>query len=483
MSDSPVIVWFRQDLRLVDNPALAAAVDSGRPVLPFYLLDDETPGRWRPGGASRWWLHHSLAALADDLVGRGAPLLLRRGRADDVLPALAAETGAAAVYWNRCYEPSAVARDTALKTTLKDAGVEARSFNASLLVEPWQIETGSGGPYKVFTPFWKAARATLDPPPPAPAPECIAGVDGLPAGDRLYDWALLPTAPDWAGGLRDAWQPGEAGARARFQAFLDEDIAGYADDRDRPDRAVTSRLSPHLHWGEMGPRQLWHAAMHRVGSGAGAPLQKAIDKFLSEVGWREFAHHLLFHFPDLPEENWKHAFDGFGWRDDPDALRAWQRGRTGYPLVDAGMRELWATGWMHNRVRMVAASFLIKHLLVDWRAGADWFWDTLVDADLANNAASWQWVAGCGADAAPYFRIFNPVAQGEKFDPDASYIRRWVPELARLPDAYVHRPWDTPADVCRAAGFVPGESYPPPIVDHAVARGRALAAYQAMRGS
>jgi deoxyribodipyrimidine photo-lyase len=482
MDNNPVIVWFRQDLRLADNPALAAAVDSGRPVLPLFVLDDETPGAWRPGGASRWWLHHSLAALADDLAARGAPLLLRQGRADAVLPELVSGTGAGAVLWNRCYEPFAVARDHHIKAVLKDAGVDTRSFNAALLCEPWQAETGAGGPYKVFTPYWKSVSAGLAPPPPGPAPGPIAGLVDAPGGDALDDWGLLPAKPDWAGGLRETWRPGEAGARARLAAFLDDDLAAYAEDRDRPDLSVTSRLSPHLHWGEIGPRQIWHAVQHRADSAKGAQIRTTIVRFLAEIGWREFAHHLLFHYPDLPEANWKSDFDGFAWRDDPAGLRAWQRGRTGYPLVDAGMRELWATGWMHNRVRMVAASFLVKHLLIDWRAGEAWFWDTLVDADLANNAAGWQWVAGCGADAAPYFRIFNPIAQGEKFDPDTAYIRRWVPELAGLPDTWVHRPWDAPDDVCDAAGFVKGESYPAPIVDHGTARERALAAYRDSRG-
>ena len=481
MPSAPVIVWFRQDLRLADNPALAEAVACGRPVLPVYLLDDAAPVDELPGGAARWWLHQSLAALAADLTARGAPLLLRRGDAGALLRDLVTETGATAVHWNRCYEPGAIARDRGLKEELRESGIAARSFNAALLCEPWQAATGAGGPYKAFTPYWKAVRADLLPSAPVAAPESIAGMATPPAGDSLDDWALLPTAPDWAGGLRNAWTPGEAGARQCLGDFLDDRLAAYADGRDRPDRAVTSRLSPHLHWGEIGPRQVWHALAHRRDA-AGAGVGASADKFLSEIGWREFAHHLLFHFPDLPKANWKRDFDDFAWRDDAAGLAAWRRGRTGYPLVDAGMRELWSTGWMHNRVRMVAASFLVKHLLVDWRAGAAWFWDTLVDADLANNAAGWQWVAGSGADAAPFFRIFNPVTQGEKFDPEAVYIRRWVPELAALPDRYVHQPWDAPDDVCAAAGFVRGESYPAPIVDHKLARTRALETWQAIRG-
>lgn len=481
MSDNPVILWFRQDLRLADNPALQAAITCGRPILPLFVLDDISAGEWRTGGAGRWWLHYSLAALRDDLAMRGAGLLLSRGRADEVIGRLVADANACAVYWNRCYEPWAVSRDRDLKAALQRGGIEARSFNAALLCEPWQVSTKTGEPYKVFTPFWRAVSAEIDPPSPAPAPDRIGGLADMPAGDRLDDWALLPSGPDWAGGLRAAWTPGETGAGRCLEAFLDHGLDNYGGDRDRPDCDATSRLSPHLHWGELGPRQIWHAVAHLREAGTCPSARASVEKFLSEVGWREFSHHLLFHFPDLAQRNWRREFDRFGWREDDAALRAWQRGRTGYPLVDAGMRELWSTGWMHNRVRMVVASFLVKHLLVDWRAGAAWFWDTLVDADLANNSAGWQWVAGSGADAAPYFRIFNPVTQGEKFDPDAAYIRRWVPELADLPARYAHRPWEAPNDLDRAANVAPRHGYPPPIIEHRAARERALAAYQQLR--
>ena len=476
---SPVVVWFRQDLRLADNPALAAAAEGGCPVLPVYVLDEATPGRWSPGGASRWWLHQALAALAGSLERLGAPLLLRRGPADRAIPDLVAETGATAVHWNRCYEPYAIARDRALKRHLAERGIAATSHNAGLLFEPWTVKTGAGDPYRVFSPFWKAIRARGAPPAPLPAPQRLEGVGGVP-GETLEDFELLPTRPDWAGGLRENWRPGEAGAADRLAAFLATALPGYGGRRDRPDVEGTSRLSPHLHFGEIGPRQVWHAvaaAAARDDAAAGP----SADGYLRELGWREFSHHLLFHYPDLPEHNWRAEFDGFPWRGDDRALEAWRRGRTGFPIVDAGMRELWHTGWMHNRVRMIAASFLVKDLLLDWRSGEDWFWDTLVDADLANNAASWQWVAGSGADAAPYFRIFNPELQSRRFDPAGAYIRRWVPELAGLPDELVHAPAAAPAAVLARCGVSLGDTYPRPIVDHGAARRRALEAFASIR--
>lgn len=480
MADGPAIVWFRQDLRAADNPALRHAAARGGPVIPVYVLDDKTPGDWVMGGASRWWLEKSLAALAEQLRALGAPLVLRRGKAAGVIPELAAETGADAVYWNRCYEPFAVARDTALKASLKDNGIGTESFNGSLLFEPWEIETGSGGPYKVFTPFWKSCLAKPEPDAPAAAPETFEPAGDV-TSDALEDWMLYGGRPDWAAAFPDHWTPGEAGARDRLDDFLDEALAGYAEGRDRPDRDLTSRLSPHLHFGEISPRQVWHAVGRaRQAAGRAFP-EKAAQKFLSEIGWREFCHHLLYHFPKIPAENFRDQFDDFPWRGDPDGLRAWQKGQTGYPIVDAGMRQLWATGWMHNRVRMIVASFLTKDLLVHWRDGAAWFWDTLVDADLANNAAGWQWVAGSGADAAPYFRIFNPVSQGEKFDPNGNYVREWVPEIAAVPDKHLHAPWAAPDDVLAEAQVTLGETYPEPIVDHAAARKRALAAYQEIK--
>jgi len=476
----PTLVWFRCDLRIGDNPALAAAVARGGPVVPLFVLDDDSPGAHAPGGAARWWLHHALRALADALDRRGAPLVLRRGPADTVVPAVAAEIGAGTVVWNRLYEPWANARDARIKALLRERGLTVESFNGRLLAEPWDLKTGADAPYKVFTPYWKAFRARPEPAAPLPAPERIPG--GVPAESESLDaWGLTPTAPDWAGGLRAAWTPGEPGAHARLNHFLDTGLAHYPEVRNRPDTHGTSRLSPHLHWGELSPRQVWHATRARM---AERPeVESAGWAFLRELVWREFSYHLLYWWPDLPTTTWKTAFHAFPWRYDTDAYNAWTAGRTGFPIVDAGMRELWATGWMHNRVRMIVGSFLVKDLLLPWQWGEHWFWDTLVDADLANNSASWQWVAGCGADAAPYFRIFNPVTQGQKFDPEGAYVRTWVPELARMPTTHLHAPWRAPPQVLRGAGVRPGETYPEPIVDHAAARKRALAAFETVKTS
>ncbi|GIK88576.1 MAG: deoxyribodipyrimidine photo-lyase [Betaproteobacteria bacterium] len=474
---APVLMWFRQDLRLTDNPALAAAVAPGRRVVAVFVLDRETPGRWAPGGASLWWLHHSLAALARSLAARGAALVLRQGSAAAVIPRLVEETGAAAVYANRLYEPWARRSDTAVAAALTARGVTIEGANASLLFEPWTIRTRAGGPFGVYTPFSRACFAAGPPERPRPAPGRIPAPDRLPRSDRLDDWGLLPTAPDWAGGLRATWTPGEAGAAARLERFLGAALAGYDTGRDRPDRDATSRLSPHLHWGEISPRQVWHAA-----EAASAPRGRGTETFLKELLWREFSYHLLWHHPGMPEQPLRAAFAFFPWRNDARALGAWQRGRTGYPIVDAGMRQLWQTGWMHNRVRMIVASFLIKHLLLPWQEGEAWFWDTLVDADLASNSASWQWVAGSGADAAPYFRIFNPVLQGRRFDPAGDYVRRWVPELASLPGSVIHAPWQAAPAALEAARVALGRTYPLPIVDHAAARARALAAFDSITG-
>ena len=471
---APVIMWFRRDLRLDDNPALAAAVASGAPVLPLFILDPDE----MPGAASRWWLHHSLASLSHALAKLGAPFILQRGRPAEILPRLADEIGAGTIFWNRCYEPHSVARDKLLKSSLAEKDIEVSAFNGSLLAEPWQVKTGSGAPYKVFTPFWRAlSQQPVGTPLAAPKrlPACASSVPS----NALEDWNLLPVKPDWAGGLRESWQPGEEGARERLAVFVDNAMSAYRDTRDLPDREGTSRLSPHLHWGEVSPRRIWHVA--RAAAEAQAGNAATAGPFLREVGWRDSAIHLIFNWPSMVSDNWKSEFDAFPWAADDAAYLAWTKGMTGYPLVDAGMRELWQTGWMHNRVRMVAASFLIKHLMIDWRRGAEWFEDTLVDADLAVNRASWQWVAGSGADAAPYFRIFNPVLQGEKFDPAGDYVRRYVPELAGLDARYIHRPWEASSDALASAGVALGKSYPKPIVGHADARARALAAYEEIR--
>ncbi len=471
---TPILVWLRQDLRLTDNSALIAAAQTGRAVIPLYILD-ETPGVRPMGAASLWWLDRSLAALAASLEAIGSRLVLRKGVAETILADIIAETGATCVLWNRLYDPAAIDRDTAIKARLKDDGVECESFNASLLNEPWTVKNGSGLPYRVFTPYWRAARGQLGPVHVEPAPKTLTAPDAWPASDALAGWKLHPTKPDWSKGF-DPWTPGEAGALERLDDFLSGSVDGYGQKRDFPGVEAGSRLSPHLHFGEIGPRQVWVAA--RQAAEAGDAPAGEVEKFLSELGWREFNASILFHNPTLPTANFRPEFDGFPWAKDPAAFEAWSQGRTGYPIVDAGMREMWATGFMHNRVRMIVGSFLIKHLLIDWREGEAWFWDTLVDADLANNVGNWQWVAGSGADAAPYFRIFNPIAQGQKFDPAGTYVRRWVPELANLPDALLHEPWKAAAQLSAAAA----RTYAKPVVGHAAARERALGAYRSLKG-
>jgi deoxyribodipyrimidine photo-lyase len=463
------LVWFRRDLRLADNPAWNAACAAHAQVLPVFIDDDEGP--WQAGAASRWWLHHALGALDADLRGAGAGLHLRRGEALAVLRELIAHSGAGAVYWNRRYEPAAIERDTRIKSALQAGGIAVHSHNANLWCEPWQAATGQGQPYRVFTPYWKNLRPQLQAVEPLPKPR-VPGWRALPGGLALDALSLLPRI-DWTGGLAAHWRPGEAGAHEWLDIFADDALGDYAHARDLPARHGTSRLSPHLHFGEISPRQIHHALVQRS-QAVDAKRRPDIEPYLRELGWREFAHHLLYHFPRTPTENFNPRFDAFRWADDsPVALRRWQRGRTGIPLVDAGMRELWHTGWMHNRVRMVVGSFLTKNLRQHWRHGARWFWDTLVDADLASNTLGWQWVAGCGADAAPYFRVFNPVIQSKKFDPDGTYLRRWLPELADAPASVLHEPWKDEA-LLRRCG------YPAPMVDLAQSRQQALDAYAAL---
>jgi len=457
------IVWFRTDLRLADHPALAAAVRAG-PVIPIFVWAPEEDGAWPPGSASRWWLHGSLRALDSALKERGSRLIVRRGPSLEALRGLVRETGARRVVWSRRHEPTARRRDEAVAGSLAADGVAVQTFNASHLFEPGSILTAAGRPFQVFTPFWNACQRAGDPSEPLPAPERLAPPGRWPEGMPVEDLRLEP-AIDWAAGLRAAWTPGARGAAARLDRFRRRGVAGYREGRDRPDLEGTSALSPHLAWGDIGPRQVWHALRPVAGSKrAAAPRERGgavRDRaaFLRQLGWREFAGHLLYHYPHTAEAPLRAQFERFPWRADPEGLRAWQRGRTGYPIVDAAMRALWRTGWMHNRARMIVASFLVKDLLLSWLEGARWFWDTLVDADLANNTLGWQWAAGCGADAAPYFRVFNPALQAKKFDPLGAYVRAWAPEA-------IH-----PAD-----GL-------PPIVDHAAARVRALAALATLRGA
>ena len=481
---APAIVWFRDDLRLHDNPALTQAVASGQPLILLFIQDEASPGLRRHGGASRWWLHGSLLALSQSISERGSVLHLVSGKADDILFSLVQATEATAVYWNRRYGEAERTLDAAIKEKLIASGVTVTSFKANLLNEPWEITSKAGTPMKVFTPYWRNARERGDPAPPLPAPERLFPAPWpeaiAPQPVTLDSLDLLPTKPDWAGDIRDSWKPGEAGAKHNLQNFLASSLHGYGENRNRPDKRSTSRLSPHLRFGEISPRQIFHATRHAIATGAAKANDRDVEKFLAEVGWREFSYHLLYAFPQLASSNFQSRFDAFPWRDDPKALQAWQKGQTGYPIVDAGMRELWRTGWMHNRVRMVVGSFLVKHLLIDWRLGEHWFWDTLLDADPANNAASWQWIAGSGADAAPYYRIFAPILQGEKFDPNGDYVRRYVPELANLPNAFLHKPWEAPHPILDQAGIRLGVDYPHPVIAHSAARVRALAAFKSL---
>ena len=477
----PTLLWFRQDLRLADNPALLAAIARGAPIIPVFIHAPDEEADWTPGAAARWWQHRSLEALAESLQRCGTRLVLRHGPTLPCLRELITETNAAAVLWNRRYEPAVIARDRDLKRQLRAAGLEADSYNAALLAEPWEVQNQSGRPYQVFTPFWRHLLKQLQPAAPLPAPKVLAPPARWPRSDNLAQLCMLPRIR-WYEGMQGSWTPGERGAQQQLEQFVDEAFFSYLDARERPAVAGTSRLSPHLHHGEISPRQIWHGVAAAATRRRIDPAEWRSSQFLTELGWREFAHHLLYHFPHTPLEPLRAEFKSFPWRRDASALAAWQSGRTGVPLVDAGMRQLWATGWMHNRVRMVVASFLVKNLLLPWQDGARWFWDTLVDADLAANTLGWQWSTGCGADAAPYFRIFNPVSQGARFDPQGLYVRRWVPELARLPDAHIHAPWEAAPAVLAAASIALGETYPAPIVDLKASRTAALTAYRAMRG-
>lgn len=464
------IVWFRRDLRLADNPAWIRACREAERVLPVYIHDPDAEGNWVPGAASRWWLHHSLGSLAAALRSKGSMLLLMAGDTGAVLSDLAKRTGADAVYWSRRYEPAAVRCEQQVKQRLRGAGMAAEGHNASLLFEPWTIRTAAGEPYRVFTPFWRRCRAQVPGVVVERSPGRVPGLpEGVPDGQSLERLGLLPRVP-WYRGFETAWEPGEGGARKALRRFCRGRLRHYPAARNRPGIDGTSGLSPHLHFGEVGPRQVVAALAGHAGSDLD---DGAASVFLAEIGWREFAHHLLFHFPRSPEEPLDERFLRFPWtRDDQGGLAAWQAGRTGIPMVDAGMRQLWHTGWMHNRARMIVASFLTKNLLIPWREGARWFWDTLVDADLANNTLGWQWTAGCGADAAPFFRIFNPVLQGERYDADGAYVRQWVPELRGVPAPALHAPWRLPS---------PPAGYPAPIADLKLSRRRALAAFDSIK--
>lgn len=465
------IVWFRQDLRLGDNPALTEAAEAGRKILPIYILDDKNAGPWKLGAAKRVWLHHSLQSLSQSLDGK---LSVYCGAAEDILQSLCEQYDVEGVYWNRCYEPWRIKRDTKIKEQLDEAGIDALSFNGSLLWEPWEVSKPDGTPYRVFSPFYyRGCNAAAPPRQPLPVPEALDLTQDSDAGG-LDCLKLLPVDPRWDEAMMDAWAPGEEGALERANDFIDEGLNGYKAGRDFPTKPNTSRLSPYLQTGEISPNTVWHAARD-VGEGTD------LKHFCSELGWREFSYYLLYHFPTITHENHQQKFDHFPWHDDPEGLTAWQRGQTGVPIIDAGMRQLYQTGYMHNRIRMVVGSFLVKNLMIDWRDGEKWFWDTLVDADLASNSASWQWVAGSGADAAPYFRIFNPVSQAQKFDKQGGYIREYVPELAALPDKHLAAPWEAPEDVLKEAGIVLGETYPQPVVNLKTSRQQALDAFSTLK--
>lgn len=469
-----IIVWFRQDLRLADNPALAAAAASGARVVPLYIFDDDSAGEWALGAASRWWLHQSLISLDKSLHGK---LSVLAGDANKILSRAASELGATAVYWNRCYEPWRLDSDRRIRKSLQAQSVAVRSSNASLLYEPTTVHKRDGSPYKVFTPYYRNGCLENGPEPrPLVSQPNNLELLSLPGSAQINDLQLLP-AQRWYDSLAAEWTPGEQGAAQKLDTFLAEGIGNYTSGRDRPDQRFVSRLSPHLHFGELSPHQIRHRIMK---SASGGEADANREHFLRELGWREFSTYLLYHWPEMPRSSLQRKFNRFPWREDPSGLKKWQTGQTGIPIVDAGMRELWQTGFMHNRVRMITASFLVKNLLLHWHHGEDWFWDTLVDADLANNSAGWQWVAGSGADAAPYFRIFNPVTQGRRFDPDGHYVREYVPELRQLPDKHLHAPWEAPAAVLQDAGVCLGRDYPQPLVDLKKSRVCALAAFRSL---
>jgi deoxyribodipyrimidine photo-lyase len=461
------IVWLRQDLRLQDNPALNHALTQKNPIIFLYIYDDTSPQEQEIGNAQKWWLHHSLKALNKSIEDTfSTSLVLKKGTPLTILKEMVKDTKATALYWNRCYEPHSIQRDKDIKSHFKEK-LDVDSFNGSLLFEPWEVMNKSGNPFQVFTPFYKHASSHIQP-RPVESLRTTKEKHPLIKGDDLDDWNLLPTNPDWAKKFEQYWIPGEKGAHEKLDQFLSHGIHYYATKRDVPSVKAVSELSPHIHFGEISPHQAWFQAK------ASDANQKNILKFLSELGWREFSYYILFHAPHIPTQNFNKKFDHFPWDQNEKALKAWQTGNTGYPIVDAGMRQLWETGWMHNRLRLIVGSFLTKHLLHSWRHGAAWFQDTLVDADLANNSASWQWIAGSGADAAPYFRIFNPMLQSKKFDPEGTFIRKWVPELKDLSNTDIHAPWEASEKALHSADIVLGKTYPHPIIDHQHGRERAL---------
>lgn len=469
-SSAPVLLWFRQDLRLKDNSALQAAIQTGRPLVAVYIHDPVSEGEWQPGGATQWWLHHALVDLNQQLVDLGGQLLIRRGDSLGCVSQLITELSVRSVYWNRRYEPVIRDRDAAIKKQLREDGIEVKSFNSALIHEPHTISKKDGTPFKVFTPYWKHCLKQAKEAPVQVALKKAVFHKNASGSESISSLGLLP-AIFWDEQFYKAWDPTAKGAARLLKTCVASKLAGYEHGRDILDEDATSRLSPYLHFGQIGPRQIWEAVKAKDTG------EKGTCRYLAEIGWREFSYALMYHFPHTSTEPLRPEFADFPWESDQQLMKAWQTGQTGFPVVDAGMRQLWKTGWMHNRARMITASFLVKHLLQPWQDGARWFWDTLVDADLASNTQGWQWTAGCGADASPYFRVFNPILQGEKFDPNGDYVRRWVPELTGLPNNLIHTPWEADTFALAEAGIVLGRDYPFPVIEHAAGRARALKAY------
>ena len=482
-SSFSAIYWLRREFRFRDNPALYHALANNDRVAVVYIYCPEEEQPWAPGAASRWWLHHSLQNFGQQLEDRGGMLILRQGPSLQTLKQICAELDSQTVYWNRLYEPAIVARDKFVKKTLTDDGIQVKTFNAALLKEPWNATKKDGEAYKVYTPFSKQYFASDDLSTPLEPPEDFARTCTTLSSLQLKQLGITPSG-HWTEKLSQYWLPGETAALNQLQSFLQHNVLDYPVERDIPSIDGVSKLSPYLHFGEISPRQIWHevlfSAAHFADNGHHAAHTLCVT-YLKQLVWRDFAHHMLFHFPHTTERPFRQQFEHFQWDQNISLLNAWQRGDTGIPLVDAGMRELWQTGWMHNRVRMIVASLLTKNGLVNWLEGARWFWDTLVDASLANNTMGWQWTAGCGVDAAPYFRIFSPVRQGQRFDPEGEYVKQWLPELSDVPRKFIHEPWNTPDSVRVQCNFKPGKNYPLPVVDLSAGRGESLARFKALK--
>ena len=476
VGQKPFLVWFRKDLRLRDNPALHAALLAKRPVLPVFIWDCEEGGNWTPGAASRWWLHQSLKSLGDDIKLLGGEFILAKGKAADLIPKIALNHGAEKVLYGRAYDPTGLATQEAVEEALGRYGLSTESFNTSLLQEPWEAKNGTGKPFQVFTPFWRKSRGVIYREPESYDPKKLSFSSSSAASLTLHELKLLPSH-SWHRKLESHWTVTENKAHEQLARTVNEVTHSYTRRRNIPSVDGTSRLSPYLAWGQISPRRISQSVLRNEGRDSA----RGENKFLTEIGWREFSYHLLYHFPHIPDEPLRTKYTSFPWRDDPVSLERWRFGNTGYPMVDAGMRQLYETGWMHNRVRMVVASFLVKHLLLSWSEGARWFWDTLVDADLASNTQGWQWAAGCGADAAPYFRIFNPITQGEKFDAKGTYVKHWIPSLENLPKKWIFRPWEAPIEALSDSGIELNGNYPGPCVDHSHARARALEALASLK--